>query len=276
MRLFKRVVIIGTGLIGGSIALGIKKNRLAREVIGISRRRKTLLLAGKIGAIDKGSLDIGAAKNADLVILAAPVGTILDLAPAISRIVGPDCIVTDVGSTKKEIVSKLEKIFPRFVGAHPLAGSEKQGIQYAAAGIFKKSICILTPTAKTEARAAKKVRMLWEKLGSKVIYLSPAAHDEILSFVSHLPHLAAFATINSMPAKFLRFASTGLKDTTRIAASDSKIWADIFLSNRKNMLEAISALEGNLAGIKSAVNKKDKKQLIKILKEAKKRRDILI
>ncbi len=275
MRLFKRVVIIGTGFIGGSIALGIKKNGLAQEVIGISRRRKTLLLASKIGAIDKGSLDIGAAGGADLVILAAPVGTILDLALAISRIIGPDCIVTDVGSTKKEIVSKLEKIFPRFVGAHPLAGSEKQGIQYAAAGIFKESICILTPTPKTEARAAKKVQMLWEKLGSTVIYLSPAAHDEELSFVSHLPHLAAFATINSMPVKFLRFASTGLKDTTRIAASDSKIWADIFLSNRKNMLVAISALEGNLAGIKSAINKKDKKLLIKILKEAKEKRDIL-
>lgn len=275
MRLFKRVVIIGTGFIGGSIALGIKKNGLAQEVIGISRRRKTLLLASKIGAIDKGSLDIGVAGGADLVILAAPVGTILDLASALAKVVSRDCIVTDAGSTKKEIVSRLEKIFPRFVGAHPLAGSEKQGIQYAAAGIFKKSICILTPTAKTESGAAKKVKMLWEKLGSTVIYLSPAAHDEKLSFVSHLPHLAAFATINSMPAKFLRFASTGLKDTTRIAASDSKIWADIFLSNRKNMLEAISALEGNLAGIKSAINKKDKKLLIKILKEAKEKRDTL-
>jgi prephenate dehydrogenase len=275
MRLFQRVAIVGTGLIGGSIALDLKKNALTQEVIGFSRRKSTLLLARKIGAIDRGSQDIRVIKDADLVILAAPVSTILRLALAISRIIALDCIVTDVGSTKKEIVSRLEKIFPRFVGAHPLAGSEKQGIKYAAAGIFKESLCILTPTNKTDSQAAGKVKMLWDKLGSRVIFMTPDTHDKILSFVSHLPHSAAFATINSVPGKYLRFASTGLKDTTRLAASDSKIWADIFLSNRENMLKSISLLEGNLARIKSAIKSSDEKSLVKILKEAKRKRKAL-
>jgi prephenate dehydrogenase len=275
MRLFQRVAIVGTGLIGGSIALGLKKNALAREVIGFSRRKKTLLLASKIGAIDRGSQDIRVIKGADLVILAAPVSTILGFALAISKIIPADCIVTDVGSTKKEIVSRLERIFPRFVGAHPLAGSEKQGIQYAAAGIFKESLFILTPTNKTDSRAVGKVKMLWAKLGSKVVFMTPDAHDKILSFVSHLPHIAAFATIGSVPSKYLRFSSTGLKDTTRLAASDSKLWADIFFSNRENMLKSISLLEGNLARIKSAIKNSDENLLVKILKEARRKREAL-
>jgi len=275
MRLFKKAAIIGTGLIGGSVALALKKNALAGEVVGFSRRKSTLLLASKIGAIDEGSQDLRIIKGADLVILAAPVGTILDLASAISRIISPDCIVTDVGSTKKEIVFRLERIFPRFVGAHPLAGSEKQGILYAAADIFRGSVCVLTPTDKTDARAAKKVITLWNKLGSKVIPMSPAKHDEVLSFVSHLPHAAAFSTIASMPGNYLRFASTGLRDTTRLAASDGKIWADIFLSNRENMLKSISLLERNLARIKAAIKNRDELALVKILKEAKHKREIL-
>lgn len=275
IRLFNKVAIVGVGLIGGSIALAIKKKQLANEVIGVSRHKKTLLKALKNRAIDKGSKDLNIIKEADLVILATPVSTILNLAPMISKIIRPDCIVSDVGSTKQRIVSKLGKIFPHYVGSHPLAGSEKRGIANAHPDIFKGSLCILTPTKNTNSKAQEKIKKLWCQLGAKVFFLTPTTHDKILSFVSHLPHVIAFSLIKIIPKKYLGFASTGLKDSTRIAASDSELWLDIFLSNRKNMLKTIDLFQENLLRIKSAIHKKDKKLLSKILKEAKRKRDIL-
>jgi len=275
MRLFNKVAVIGTGLIGGSIALAIKKRRLADEVIGVSRHKSTLLLAKKIHAIDRGSEDINIIKGADLVILATPVSTILALAPKIAGIIKKECIVTDVGSTKQEIAAKLGKIFPRYVGTHPMAGSQKRGVANAKPQIFKGSLCLLTPLGNTDKEACVKIKKLWLSLGAKVIYLSPKMHDKILSFISHLPHIAAFSLISSVPSQYLKFSSTGLKDTTRIAASETELWNDIFLSNRKNILKAIAVLEDNLKKIKSALNKKDKYSLTKLLREAKLKRDSL-
>ena len=275
MRLFNKVAIIGTGLIGGSIAGDIKKKRLAHQIIGVSRHKNTLTLAKKIRLIDKGSQDFGIIQDADLVVLATPVNTILNLADIIVKFIRKDCIVTDVGSTKKAIVSKLSKIFPNYVGSHPLAGSEKRGIMNASTGIFKDSLCILTPTNNTSPKALKKIKDLWNHLGARVIVLSPDTHDRILSFVSHLPHVIAFSLIGAVPGEYLKFGATGLKDTTRIASSDSRLWADIFLSNRKNMVKSIESFQGNLSRIKSAINKKDEETLVKILRKAKGKRQIL-
>lgn len=275
MRPFNKVAIIGTGLIGGSLALAIKKKRLAYQIIGVSRHKSTLIRARKIHAIDKGSQHINIIKDADLVILATPVKTIFNLAGAVRKLVQQDCIVTDVGSTKSEIVSKLSEIFPNYVGSHPLAGSEKRGITNADADMFKNSLCILTPTKNTSAKAIKKIEKLWKKLGARVVSLSPHTHDRILSFVSHLPHAIAFSLMGIIPKKYLNFGAMGLKDTTRLALSDSRLWADIFLSNRQNILKSIESFQHNLSRIKSAISRKDEKALIKILKKAKARREIL-
>lgn len=275
MRLFNRVAIIGTGLIGGSIALAIKKNRLANEVIGVSRHKKSLLLAKRKGAIDRGSLSLGIIRDADLLILATPVNTIINLAPKISDIVGKDSIVTDVGSTKEEIVLRLEKIFPNYVGSHPLAGSEKRGIINAHPDLFKDSLCILTPTVNTNNRVLNKLKLLWNRIGARTVLFSPPLHDKVLSFVSHLPHIVAFSLIGIIPRQYLKFASTGLKDTTRIAASEAELWADILLSNRKNIVKTIELLEINMARIKSAIQKKNRKGLSLIIKKAKVKREIL-
>jgi len=272
MRLFNKVAIVGTGLIGGSIALAIKKMGLSDEVVGVSRHKKNLLLAKRRGAIDAGSQALDIIRDADLLILATPVNTIIGLTPKIAKIVKRECIVTDVGSTKKEIVSILGKVFPNYVGSHPLAGSEKRSITNAHAGIFKNSLCILTPTKNTPKRALNKIRVLWKRLGARTILFKPGTHDKILSFVSHLPHTVAFSLINSIPDDYLKFASTGLKDTTRIAASDSQLWADILLSNKKNMLKSIESFQHNLSKIKSAIQKKDKKGLVLILKKAQAKR----
>ncbi len=275
MKLFNKVAIIGVGLIGGSLALGIKKKRLARQVVGVSRHKKSLFLAKKIGAIDAGSRELDIIKGADLVILATPVNTIINLAPKISKIVRKGCIVSDVGSTKEDIAACLGKTFLNYVGGHTLAGSEKRSIINADPRIFKNSLCILTPMKNTQARALNKISLLWRQMGAKVILLSPKTHDTVLSFTSHLPHILAFSLIKSVPREFFKFASTGLRDTTRIATSDSELWRDIFLSNPKNILKAIKLFEHNLSRVKQAVQKKDGRRLLLILREAQKRRNSL-
>ena len=275
MRLFNKVAIIGTGLIGGSMALAIKKKCLAHQIIGVSRHKNTLIWGKNSHIIDKGSQDLSIIQDADLVVLATPVNTILKLAGIILKFIRKDSIVTDVGSTKKEIVSKLSKIFPNYVGSHPLAGSEKRGLVNASTDIFKNSLCILTPAKNTNPKALKRIKDLWNRLGARVIFLSPDTHDRILSFVSHLPHVIAFSLIDIVPDKYLKFGATGLKDTTRIALSDSRLWVDILLSNRENMLKAIEDFEHNLSRIKSAINKREERTLIKILKRAKGKREIL-
>ncbi len=275
MKLFNKVAIVGVGLIGGSLALAIKKKKLANEIIGVSRHEKTLFLAKKKGVIDKGALDISAVSEADLVILSAPVEAILKLAPLLAKVVRPDCIVCDVGSTKQEIVSKLDALFSYYVGAHPLAGSEKRGVSYSNPDIFKGSLCILTPTGKTNAQALLKVKKIWDRIGARLVCLSSEAHDNIVAYISHLPHIAAFSLSGAVPQEYLKFASTGFKDTTRIAASDAEIWSDIFLSNQKNILKAINAFQDKLSKIKSAVETKDRKALDRILVQAKAKRDSL-
>ena len=275
MRLFNKVAIVGVGLIGGSIGQAIKKKGLAKEIVGVSRHKKTLLLAKKLRAIDKGSLNLNIIRGADLVILATPVDTIISLAARISPLVDKDCIVTDVGSTKQKIVSKLERIFPRYIGTHPLAGSEKRGIANAPCVRFEDSLCIFTPTKNTEKKAEGKLKRLWVKLGTRIVFLTPTTHDRILSFVSHLAHAVAFSLIASVPGQYLKFASGGLRSTTRVAASDTELWADIFLSNRKDIIRAVSIFQKHLSKIKSAINAKDKRLLIQILREAKAKKEIL-
>lgn len=275
MPLFNKVAIIGTGLIGGSLALGIKKNKLAHEVVGVSKHKKSISLALKMKAIDKGSVSLKIIKGADLLIIATPVDTIIGLKDEILKYIDKDCIITDVGSTKEEIVGRLEAVLPNYIGSHPLAGSEKRGIINASASIFDGSLCILTPTKKTTFAALKNIGRFWKSLGARIIILTPKDHDKVLSFVSHLPHIVAFSLIKTVPENLLMFSSGGLRDTTRIAASDAILWRDILLSNRKNLLDAIRLFEINLAKIKSAIKNNDSQALEKILLQSKKIRENL-
>jgi len=273
--MFKKVVIIGTGLIGGSLGLALKKQRLAGQVIGLSRHKKNARLAKRLGAIDRIGTSLTVVADADLVILATPVDTIIDLALKISKIVRKDCIVIDVGSTKEAIVSKISAVIANFLGCHPLAGSEKKGITNLEDGIFKGSICIITPAPVTDRTTLNKVTLLWRKLGARVVILSAKKHDQILALTSHLPHLVAFSLISSIPDQYLSLSSNGLRDTTRISSSDTNLWSEIFLSNRGNCLVALSVFEKKLAAIKLVLKNKNKKQLTKILLDARKKREKL-
>ena len=272
MRIFDKVAIVGTGLIGGSLGLAIKNNKLASKVVGVSRHKSSWLEARKKGAIDKGSETLNIINDADLLILATPVNTIISLAPKISKIINKNCIVMDVGSSKEEIVSRLSRVFPNYVGAHPLAGSEKRGIAFASSNLFNGSLCIITPDKNTRKSALFKIRKLWSGVGARTIEAAPSTHDKIMAFVSHLPHAASFALMNSVPKVFLRFAASGLKDTTRISASEPELWADIFMSNDKNILCALGLLEDNLKQIKFAIKTGNRNALVKILEKAKTKR----
>jgi prephenate dehydrogenase len=275
MTIFKKVAIVGTGLIGGSLALAIRKNKLAEKIVGVSRRQSSIARARRIGAIDDGSRSLNIIKGADLVVLATPVDTIIKLASRISGLIDKKCVVIDVGSTKEKISARLSAIFPGYVGTHPLAGSEKRSIAHAHSGLFRGSLCILTPTDSTDKKALAKAVNLWLGVGAKTIDLLPRDHDKALSFVSHLPHIAAFSLMQSVPGEFLKFGASGLRDTTRIAASDSGIWADIFLSNAANILRASESFKKNISDITKAIAARDKAKLTRILNSAKIKREKL-
>jgi prephenate dehydrogenase len=275
MKLFKKVAVMGTGLIGGSIALAIKRHNLAGSVVGVSRHKETLLRAKKRGVIDSGSQNLCSIENADFVVLAVPARAIKKLSLEISRIVSDDCIVIDVGSTKEEIVACFDKAFKHYVGTHPLAGSEKRGVAYAQAGLFKDSLCILTPTRRTDKEALRTVKKLWRCIGADTVEMSPSAHDKMLAFISHLPHVIAFCLMETIPSRHVRYAPASLKDATRVAASDSILWRDIILTNPDNVIRSISAFEKLLARVKSAARRNQGEILERIFKNAKYKRELL-
>ena len=275
MRMFNKVVIFGTGLIGGSMGFALKRKGLADQVIGLSLRKKNAELARKVGAIDRVAVSLEEARDADLVILAAPVEAIINIAPDLAKRLKKDCLVIDVASTKEKIVSRLSRLIPGFVGCHPLAGSEKKGISNAQVDIFEGSVCIITPVTGTKKKTLNKAVSLWHKLGTRIVLMPAAKHDRILAFTSHLPHAVAFSLIGSVPDKFLKISSGGLSDTTRIAGSDELLWSQIFLSNRKNILSSVSSFQTKLSAFKSALANKDRERLIKILAAARKKRERL-
>jgi len=278
--IFRKVAIIGVGLIGGSIGEAIKKKRLAGTVIGVGHRASSIDEALKRGAIDKGTLDaVKGVAGADLVIIATPVRLIPEVARKISRSLKKGCVVTDVGSTKTEIVRSLERILPKgvdFVGSHPLAGSEKRGIVFAQDDLLKGSIVIMTKTKKTKISSLNRLSGFWRSLGvERVAIRSPEDHDRIVAEISHLPHIAAVAIVNSASDQSLEFASTGFKDTTRIAASDPDIWRDICVTNRKEIIKALEKYERNITRLKKFVKNGSAAQLRKEFERSKARREKL-
>ncbi len=257
--MFKRVTIIGLGLIGGSLGLAIREKRLAERIIGVSRRPSTIRKAKAIKAVHATTLDIKkGVEGSDLIILAAPVLTIIKLAERISNCLKKGAIVIDAGSTKRHIVSKIESLLPQgvsFIGSHPIAGSEKSGVGFADKDLFKGAYCILTKTERTNKKALNKIKRFWSRLGIKVEIMSPYAHDKVISRLSHLPHVTSVALANTCFKKDLRLTGGGFKDTTRIASGRPELWKDILVTNRSNILRDIKAHKRELSLISSALAK---------------------
>lgn len=277
--LFRKVAIIGIGLLGGSLGMALKKNRLAREVVGVSRKQATLNYAIRNNIVDKAINNISKSlENADLVVLATPVKTIVSLLANIGKHLKRGCIVIDVGSTKTTIVEVAHRHLPQhvfFVGSHPLAGSEKKGVEFSDAELFRNSFCVLTSTDKTNKQAEEKIKTLWTIIGSKVKIVSPAEHDRILAYTSHIPHLLAYAMIDCIPGNYLEYGATGLKDVTRIASSNPQLWSDICMENSKNVLDVLDELVKVFSIYRKAVASKDEQALIENFKRAKSKRDSL-
>ncbi len=278
-QFFRKITIIGVGLIGGSLGLAIKKRRMARVVVGVSQRQSSLQAALKNQAVDEVYQDVKrAVAGADLVVLSTPVSIINSMLMTIGPHLKRHCIITDVGSTKVSIVKTASEHLPEhvyFVGSHPLAGSEKKGVQNAQPDLFEGAPCLVTPTKTTNKRALDRVKRLWIQLGAKVKYLSPEEHDSILAYTSHLPHMAAYALTAALPEKYLEFCSQGFKDNTRIAASTPQIWADISLGNSRNIIRALDAMAAQLAAIRKAIISAESRNLVNIFKNAKAMRDKL-
>lgn len=278
MKKINKIAIIGVGLIGGSIGLAIKSKRLAKKIVGIGHHRSSINRAIRLKAIDEGTLDLKKGVNgADVVILATPILSMKRIVKKIAPFLKKGCIVTDVGSTKTDIVKNLTEILPAgvfFVGGHPMAGSEKRGVIKARKDLFNNSICILTKEKSTNRSALKLIKGLWSGLGTCVKVLSPHMHDRAVSQISHLPHMIVFSMLGAIEKNSLKLASRGFYDTTRIASSDANIWKDIAISNKKEILKSISQFKKNLSALEKAINKKDSRALMQIFKNAKKKKEL--
>ena len=281
--LFNTVTIVGVGLIGGSLGLAIKKNKLANRVIGVGHRRSSLQKALKRRAIDEGTVNLkSGVKQADLVILATPVGLIIKFLKEGSSCLKQGSLIIDVGSSKEEIVKAAERNLPReisFIGCHPMAGSEKRGIEIARADLFKKAVCIVTPGKRADSGALRKVQVFWQRLGAEVEIISPAKHDRLIALFSHLPHLIASSLVlqlgeeNRNKSLWLKLAGPGFKDTTRVAASSPLVWQDIYFSNRTNIIKNLRGLRKILKRLEGYLKKGREKDFLNCLDKAKQRRE---
>ncbi len=273
------LTIVGVGLIGGSIGLAAKRSGLARRVLGVGRQQNSLDRARQCGTIDEGYLDAGqAAALAQLVIFCTPVDGIAEQALAIAPYCAPGTILSDAGSTKAEIVRALDGQMPRgiaFVGAHPLAGSEKRGPEFASADLFQGRCTVLTPTEHTDAAALAQMQAFWHGLGARVMLMTPEEHDRALALTSHLPHLAAAALAGLLPDELQPLTATGFRSTTRVAAGDPTLWSAIFLHNRQALQTALAAFEARLGAFRRALEAGDRQALDHLLTQAKKVRDAL-
>jgi len=249
-----RLVVVGVGLLGGSVALAARASGVAREIVGVGRDRQRLEGPLRAGLVDRIATDVAAGVDgADCVVLAATVGANERLLESIWARVPAGALLTDVGSTKRRIVTAAERLAAgrplAFLGSHPMAGSEKSGWQVARADLFRGATVIVTPTDATEPRAIKGVSALWEALGAPVSALDPETHDRTVAAISHLPHVAAWALVDAV-GRFepgaLAFAARGFKDMTRIAASDPPMWRDVLLDNADAIRASLGAFRAAL------------------------------
>lgn len=277
--LFDTLAIVGVGLLGGSLGLAAKSRGLVRRVVGIGRDPARLELAKGLGAIDDLATEFaGAIPAADLVVVCTPVDLIAKHVLEIAAFAKPGCVVTDVGSTKGEIVAALANLAPgrvSFVGSHPMAGSEKKGPAHAVGELFQNRATILTPTAESDPDAVARLKRFWEGIGCRVVMMTPAEHDRAVAAISHLPHAVAAALAGATDPAHLGIAAGGFRDTTRIAGASAAIWEPIFRTNRYEVLAACDRFSERFDEFRKLLAADDGPGLIRWLNEGKRVRDAL-
>ena len=260
---FGKVVVFGVGLIGGSFALGLKAAGQAGEVVGFGRSVGTLTQALDLGIIDRVGTHPGPeTSDADLVLLASPVGQMPGIMARIAPYLGPSTVVTDGGSTKTDVVAAAREHFGekigQFVPAHPIAGAENSGAAAARADLYRDKKVVLTPLPENPAAHVDRVRSAWTSCGARIFELTPEEHDRIFAAVSHLPHLLSFALVHDLAVRensdlFFTFAASGFRDFTRIAASHPEMWRDICLANRAALLDELDRYRALLDELRDAL-----------------------
>jgi prephenate dehydrogenase len=273
-----KLVIFGVGLIGGSLALSLKRSSQALHIVGVGRTGDNLQNALDLGVIDEMSTSAEQAmQDADIVIIAVPVAQTPSILKLIAPYIGSNTVITDVGSTKSDIIDYAEAIlgdqFSRFVPGHPIAGAEKSGVTASRADLFDGKNIVLTPTPLTNAAAKDRVRDMWLAAGAKVTEMPASHHDQIFAAVSHLPHLLAFALVDDLAARpnaqeLFAFAASGFRDFTRIAGSSPEMWRDISLANRTALLEELEAYQASLAQLHALLENRDAKGLQSLFEKA--------
>jgi prephenate dehydrogenase len=277
---FRKIVIYGAGLIGGSFALALRKAGAVGEVVGFGRSSATLEEAKRLGILDRIGRDEAAEVcAADLILVATPVAQMADIFKRIAPHLGKQTLITDGGSTKGDVVAaaraNLEGRLAQFIPAHPIAGAEKSGPDAAKAELYAGKRVVLTPLSENAKASVARVRKAWELCGANVSELSPEEHDGVFAAVSHLPHLLSFALVHDLAQRdnrdqLLSFAASGFRDFTRIAASSPEMWRDICLANREALLRELLQYAGELHGLYQALEQGDAAKLEEVFSEARK------
>ncbi len=272
-----KIVIFGVGLIGGSVALALKKTGVAPKIVGVGRNIENLQTAINLGVIDEAEADIAkAVGDANLVLIATPVAQTQKILEAIIPHLSQSTVVTDAGSTKSDIAQYVmnaskraknpEHFLSQFVGGHPIAGAEKSGVTAAKEDLFIGKNVVLTPNEKTSLEAIKLVRELWQTTGANVSEMTAQTHDQIFAAVSHLPHLLAFALVNNLANRpnakqLFNFAASGFRDFTRIAGSSPEMWRDISLANKTALLNELEAYQAEISALHNLLKNEDSQGL---------------
>ncbi|MBI3546942.1 MAG: prephenate dehydrogenase/arogenate dehydrogenase family protein [Gammaproteobacteria bacterium] len=283
--MIEKLTIIGVGLIGGSLARALREAEHVREIVGYGRSVGSLQQAVELGVIDRAEVSLtDAARDADIVVLASPIGAMPEILTALKPVLNDRIIVTDVGSVKGDVISAARHIlgahFARFVPGHPLAGTEQSGVAASLADLFQRRRVILTPESETDSAALARVRAMWEIAGAQTVTMSAEEHDRILATSSHLPHMLAYCLVDMVVRHddyraIMECAAGGFRDTTRIAASDAVMWRDICLANREALLAAMRQYQEDFSALIAAIEKGDGAALLQTFTRAKHVRDSL-
>lgn len=278
-----KLCIIGVGLIGGSVARALRECNCVDSIVGAGRNQDNLQQAEELGVIDAYSIDIArAVEGADVVLVAVPLGAMKSVFEQIKPHLSASTIVTDVGSAKQSVITAAQKtfndLFPMFVPGHPIAGTEKSGVEASFAELFQHRRVILTPHAQTDKNALNKVNLLWQACGAQVIEMDAVHHDAVLAATSHLPHMLAYALVDTLARmddsqEIFDYAAGGFRDFTRIASSDPVMWHDICLANREQLVKVIRAFSDDLHRLCDAMEQGDSEFIKTTFTRAKNARD---
>lgn len=293
--MIKRLAIVGVGLIGGSLARAVKRAGLCEEIVGSGRDVAQLRKAVELGVIDRYDIDIvSAVRDADMVVIAVPLGAMEQVLRALVGHIRPDTIITDVGSAKASVVTAARNVFgevpANFVPGHPIAGTEKNGVEASFAELFQGRRVILTPLPHTDAYALAQVHLLWRTAGAEVVEMGVEHHDEVLAATSHLPHILAYALVDTLVRmdagmdagidagidkgeEIFRFAAGGFRDFTRIASSDPVMWRDICIANRAAIITLLERFRSDLDALTDLIRASDSERILAVFSRAKAARD---